>query len=200
MSDKVSAQYPATGGKTRSQITTGRVIVLVIAAAAPLAAMVGNTPLALVSDAALSLPVAFVLVGLTLLAFAAGYTALSKEIRSLGAFYTQVGQGLGRTAGVVAAHSAAFAYAVFAVGMAAAFGYFAALVAQELGADISWMVFAAVGMGLVACWAIGLWTCRPRCWFSSCWRNLPFCWCLTSAFWPPRDCPLCRWGCGALGR
>ena len=150
MSARVSVQYPAPGGKTRKPITTGRVIVLVIAAAAPLAAMVGNTPLALASSAALSLPVSFVLVGLTLLAFAAGYTALSKEIRSQGAFYTQVGQGLGRVAGVMAAYSAAFAYAVFSVGLAAAFGYFAALVAQELGADISWMVFAAIGMGLVA--------------------------------------------------
>ncbi len=44
-------------------------------------------------------PGGFVFVGLTLLCFAFGYTALAGEIVSKGAFYTQVGQGLGRPAG-----------------------------------------------------------------------------------------------------
>jgi amino acid transporter len=146
----VSVEFPQPGVRRRPVLTTGRVIVLVIAAAAPLAAMVGNTPLALASDAALAMPIAFLLMGAALLCFAAGYTALSKEIRSQGAFYTQVGQGLGRVAGVVAAYAAAFAYATYSIGMAAAFAYFTSLLAHELGLDISWMVFAGAGIAVVA--------------------------------------------------
>ena len=150
MADSHTAKYPATGGKEKTKISTARVVVLVIAAAAPLAAVVGNMPLALSQGAALSMPIAYILVGVTLFAFAAGFTALSKEIVSQGAFYTQVGQGLGRPAGVVAAYSAAFAYAAYSVGTAAAFGYFTSLLAQALGADINWMILAAVGMAAVA--------------------------------------------------
>ena len=150
MTETIAAKFPSTGGKEKKKISTGRVVVLVIAAAAPLAAMVGNTPLGLAQSAGLSMPIAYLLVGLTLLAFAAGYTALSREIVSQGAFYTQVGQGLGRPAGVVAAYCAGFAYAVYSVGMAAAFGYFTSLLFHELGIDISWMAISAGGMALVA--------------------------------------------------
>ena len=150
MAEAFAVKFPVTDGREKKRITTGRVVVLVIAAAAPLAAMIGNTPLALSKDAALSMPAVYLLVGLTLLAFAAGYTTLSREISSRGAFYTQVGQGLGRPAGVIAAYCAAFAYAAYSVGMAAAFGYFTSLIANELGAQISWMVFAGAGIALVA--------------------------------------------------
>jgi amino acid transporter len=149
MAEANSAKYP-TSGRSKKKITTGRVIVLVIAAAAPLAAIIGNAPLGLSTGGALSMPFAYILVGLTLMAFAVGYTALSREIVSQGAFYTQVGQGLGRPAGVVAAYAAAFAYGTYSVGSAAAFGYFASLLARELGFEVPWMGCAAIGMVVVA--------------------------------------------------
>ncbi len=150
MMETIAANFPSTGGREKKKISTGRVVVLVIAAAAPLAALVGNTPLGLAQPAGLSMPIAYLLVGLTLLAFAAGYTALSREIVSQGAFYTQVGQGLGRPAGLVAAYCAGFAYAVYSVGMAAAFGYFTSLLFHEMGIEVSWLALAAGGMALVA--------------------------------------------------
>ncbi|RKE77429.1 amino acid permease [Rhizobium sp. AG855] len=144
-----SATYPAGQSKKRA-LTTAGVIVLVIAAAAPLAAMIGNTPLAFETGAGLSMPAGFVLVGLTLLCFAFGYTALSREIVSKGAFYTQVGQGLGRPAGVIAAYAAALAYCAYSLGMAAAFGYFTSLLTKELGYELPWMGCAAFGILTVA--------------------------------------------------
>jgi amino acid transporter len=144
-----SATYPAGQSKKRT-LSTGGVIVLVIAAAAPLAAMIGNTPLAFETGAGLSMPAGFILVGLTLLCFAFGYTALSREIVSKGAFYTQVGQGLGRPAGVIAAYAAALAYASYSIGMAAAFGYFTSLLTRELGYELPWMGCAAFGILSVA--------------------------------------------------
>ncbi|MGY4308281.1 amino acid transporter [Bradyrhizobium sp. USDA 4369] len=144
-----AAAYPAAGPKKPS-ITTGRVVVLVIAAAAPLAAMVGNSPIALATGAALSMPAAFMLVGLVLACFATGYALLSREIVSKGAFYTQVGQGLGRPAGVVSAYAAAIAYGVYSIGSAAAFGYFLSLLLHELGIDASWLWGSAGAILLVA--------------------------------------------------
>lgn len=144
-----SATYPAGQSKKRA-LTTQGVIVLVIAAAAPLAAMIGNTPLAFETGAGLAMPAGFILVGLTLLCFAFGYTALSREIVSKGAFYTQVGQGLGRPAGVIAAYAAALAYCAYSLGMAAAFGYFTSLLTKELGYELPWMGCAAFGILTVA--------------------------------------------------
>lgn len=144
-----SATYPA-GHLKKRPLTTGGVIVLVIAAAAPLAAMIGNTPLAFETGAGLSMPAGFVFVGLTLLCFAFGYTAFSREIVSKGAFYTQVGQGLGRPAGVIAAYAAALAYAAYSLGMGAAFGYFTSLLTKELGYELPWMGCAAFGILTVA--------------------------------------------------
>jgi len=43
-----TAADAATARKQRTSLSTGRVVFLVIAAAAPIAAMVGNVPLALV--------------------------------------------------------------------------------------------------------------------------------------------------------
>lgn len=141
--------YPAAVRKNRT-LSTGGVVILVISAAAPLAAMVGNTPLALSTGAGLSMPAAFLFVGLTLFCFSVGYAALSREIVSKGAFYTQVGQGLGRPAGVVAAYAASFAYMTYAIGMGAAFGYFASLLAKEVGYEVSWLACAAAGILFVA--------------------------------------------------
>ncbi|MFM2278010.1 MAG: hypothetical protein RLZZ444_241 [Pseudomonadota bacterium] len=140
-----SAAYPARRAKKRS-LTTSNVVVLVVAAAAPLAATIGNTPLAFSTGAGLSMPWSFILVGLALACFAAGYTALSREIVSKGAFYTQVGQGLGRPAGVVAAYAAAIAYAAYAIGMAAVFGYFASLLSVEIGYPLPWIGCACFGI------------------------------------------------------
>ncbi|WP_142781854.1 amino acid permease [Agrobacterium sp. T29] len=149
ITDRNAVAYPAAAKKKHSLSTAG-VIILVISAAAPLAAMVGNAPLALTTSAGLSMPAAFVLVGLTLLCFSIGYSALSQQIVSKGAFYTQIGQGLGRPAGIVAAYSASFAYMTYAIGIAAAFGYFASLLTKEIGHEIPWMTCAAAAIVFVA--------------------------------------------------
>ncbi len=149
IADRNSVAYPAAVTKKHS-LSTGGVIILVISAAAPLASMIGNAPIAFLTGSGLSMPAAFVFVGLTLLCFSVGYAALSREIVSKGAFYTQVGQGLGRPAGIVAAYAASFAYMTYAIGMGAVFGYFASLLSREVGYEISWHVFAAVGILFVA--------------------------------------------------
>ena len=77
----------------RRKLSTARIVFLVVAAAAPLAAMVGNVPLALKLGNGPGLPGAFVLATVVLLCFAVGYAAMSRKIVNTGAFYTYVARG-----------------------------------------------------------------------------------------------------------
>jgi len=136
-------------GKRRKFLSTQKIIFLVVAAAAPLAAMVGNLPIALSRGLGAATPAAFLFAGLTLLCFSVGYAAISRRVVSTGAFYTYVAKGLGKPVGVAAAFTAAFAYVVYTVGLAAFLGYFADLILRAVGVHVSWLVYALGGIGIV---------------------------------------------------
>ena len=87
-------------GRRRQVLSTPRIIFLVVAAAAPLAAMVGNLPIALSRGLGAATPAGFLFAGLTLLCFSVGYAAISRRVVSTGAFYTYVAKGLGKPVGV----------------------------------------------------------------------------------------------------
>jgi amino acid transporter len=123
-------------------------VFLVIAAAAPMAAMVGNTPLALIRGNGIGLPWAFVVAAAVLLCFCAAYAGMTRRVINQGAFYLLVARGLGRPAGAAAAYVAVIGYAASAMGVSAAFGYFTSLVLASLGIHVAWWV------GWVACTAI----------------------------------------------
>src|SRR5277367_4082591 len=129
--------------KRRKTLSTPRIVFLVVAAAAPLAAMVGNLPLALARGNGAGLPGAFLLATLTLVCFAVGYAQMSRRVVNTGAFYTYVAMGLGKPVGVGAAFIALVAYVSMTIGMAGAVGYFISLIAQALGFAVSWIPFAA---------------------------------------------------------
>ncbi|QUD89629.1 amino acid permease [Phenylobacterium montanum] len=131
--------------KRRRVLSTPRIVFLVVAAAAPLAAMVGNLPLALSRGNGAGMPGAFLLAALTLACFAVGYAQMSRRVVNTGAFYTYVAMGLGKPAGVGAAFIAVVAYVSMTIGMAGAFGYFVSLISQSLGTPVSWIPFAALG-------------------------------------------------------
>ncbi len=136
-------------GKRRKFLSTPKIIFLVVAAAAPLAAMVGNLPIALSRGLGAATPAAFLFAGLTLLCFSVGYAAISRRVVSTGAFYTYVAKGLGKPVGVSAAFTAALAYVVYTVGLAAFLGYFADLVLAAGGVHVSWLIYALGGIGVV---------------------------------------------------
>jgi amino acid transporter len=132
-------------GKRRKVLSTRRIVFLVVAAAAPLAAMVGNLPLALSRGNGAGMPGAFLLATLTLLCFAVGYAEMSRRVVNTGAFYTYVALGLGKPAGVGAAFVAMIAYVAMTIGMAGGFGYFLSVAAAAMGFKVSWILFAAIG-------------------------------------------------------
>lgn len=135
-------------GKRRYALSTQRIVFLVVAAAAPLAAMIGNLPIALARGNGAGVPAAFLFASITLFLFAVGYAAISRRIVNTGAFFTYVAHGLGKSWGVAAAFIALVAYVGFTIGMAAFFGYFLSLV--PLGVHVFWFVYAAVGIAVIA--------------------------------------------------
>jgi amino acid transporter len=137
-------------GKRRQLLSTQRVVFLVVAAAAPLAAMIANLPIALARGSGAGTPGAFLFAAATLLCFAVGYAAMCRRVVNTGAFYTYVAMGLGKVAGVGAALTAVLAYVSYTVGLAAFFGYFLNLVLTPLGIHISWLVYAGLGIAMVA--------------------------------------------------
>lgn len=133
----------------RRILSTRKVVFLVIAAAAPMGAMVGNVPLALTRTHGIGLPVAFVLASVILLCFSVGYGAMNARVVNSGAFYTYIARAMGKPAGAAGAYAALVGYTAMALGIAAAFGYFTHLVFDGLGMSVPWYVFTAVGIVLV---------------------------------------------------
>jgi amino acid transporter len=134
----------------RRTLTTGRVVFLVIAAAAPMAAMIGNVPLGLIRGNGAGLPAAFVVGVVVLLCFSVGYAAMSRRVVNSGAFYTYIARSLGKPAGIAAAYIGVIAYTALACGLAAAFGYFTRLTLLDSGIDQPWYLYTAVSVVVVA--------------------------------------------------
>ncbi len=135
---------------TRASLSTSRIVFLVIAAAAPLASLIGNLPIALGRGNGVGTPGAFLIAGVTLLCFAVGYAAMSRRIVNTGAFYTYITEGFGTAAGIGSAYTALLAYLAFTFGLAAFFGYFTAIVLAQAGLHLPWPLFAAIGIVTVA--------------------------------------------------
>ena len=146
----MSPSPPESLPQKRASLSTSRIVFLVIAAAAPLASMIGNLPIALGRGNGIGTPGAFAIAGATLLCFAVGYAAMSRRIVNTGAFYTYITEGLGVAAGIGSAYTAVIAYLAFTFGLAAFFGYFTDLVLRQAGVQVPWAIYAGVGIALVA--------------------------------------------------
>ena len=134
-------------GDDRRTLTTSSIVFVVIAAAAPLASMVGNVPIAMLYGYGAGLPVAFVIAAAVLLCFTVGYAAMSRTVVNTGAFYTYIARGLGKSAGLAAAYVAVLSYIALTIGLAGSFGYF---VSQASNGAVPWEVPAALAIAAVA--------------------------------------------------
>ena len=137
--------------RDRRTLSTQRIVFLVIAAAAPLAAMIGNVPLAVVYGNGVGLPVAYLVAALVLICFSTGYAAMSRRVVNTGAFYTYISRALGKDIGVGAAYLALTSYTAMTCGLAGAFGYFMhELIFSAAAVDIPWPILSAIGIAIVA--------------------------------------------------
>jgi amino acid transporter len=129
---------------TRATLTTPKIVFIIVAAAAPLGAIVLTVPLMFAKGNGPGVPIMFLVAGLTLLLFAFGYAAMARLVSNSGAFYTYIARGLGKRAGVAAAFVAVVAYNAQTVGIVGGFAY-----AAQLGIGVPWYVAAFVLIALV---------------------------------------------------
>lgn len=139
----MSAQDPSAPTLRRT-LNTRKIVVLVIAAAAPMAAMVGTVPLAFALGNGPGVPGMFTAVGVVLLCFSVGYAAMSRRIVNAGGFYTYLSCGLGKPPAVAGGLVAVLSYNAVCVGLIGAFGYFLHLGLAPYGIGIPWQVYAAL--------------------------------------------------------
>lgn len=129
------------------------IVCFVIAAAAPLTAVVGVTPAAFQLGNGPGVPLTFILVGGLYLLFSAGFTAMSGFVLNCGGFYAYIKVGLGPVFGLAGALIALATYTSVAVALYGLFGFFLNdLVRLNGGPDVAWWIYAvALAIVVFAC-------------------------------------------------
>ncbi|MEV0317943.1 APC family permease [Streptomyces sp. NPDC050658] len=144
-------ESPAEAAPTlrTGSLGTADIAFFVVSAAAPLTVMAGVAPIA-ISLGGIGAPVGYLLAGITLTVFAVGFTAMSRHVRSGGAFYAYITRGLGRPAGIAAALLAMLGYNGMEIGVYGLLGTATQDTAHALfGADIPWLPVSLAGLLLI---------------------------------------------------
>ena len=148
MPDHRTPSPPAAAPAGR--LTTRHILFLIVAAAAPLSAMVGTVPLAFAFGNGAGVPAAFVFAGVTLLCFSVGYAISARRTGGSGGFYASTALDLGRPPAVATGYLALLSYNCATIGLAGALGYFTQIILAQHGVHVTWQWCAAVGIALVA--------------------------------------------------
>ncbi|MBG6085137.1 APC family permease [Zhihengliuella flava] len=138
------------GALGRRRIGVPALVFMIIAASAPLTVVGGGVTSNYAVTGLLGIPLSFIVLGIVLLVFAIGYTAMSRHVHNAGAFYAYVAQGLGGGAGVGAAWVALIAYNALQIGVYGMFGFvLSSFLAGTFGLSIPWWVSALAGWVIV---------------------------------------------------
>jgi amino acid transporter len=132
----------------KNSVGLAHIVFFVVAAAAPLTAVVGATPAAFAFGNGAGVPGAFVLAGILYLLFSVGFTAMSRHVGGAGAFYTYITQGLGKPAGVGGALMALVTYFAVQIAVYGLFGVFMTGAMTPV-ADLPWWVWSFAALVIV---------------------------------------------------
>ncbi|WP_102224573.1 APC family permease [Acidimangrovimonas sediminis] len=138
-----------TGQLRKNSIGLAHIVFFVVAAAAPMTAVVGATPPAFAFGNGAGVPGAFVLAGLLYLVFSVGYTAMTPYITGAGGFYSYISRGLGSAAGIGGAILALLAYFTIQLGIYALFAVFMAGALAPFGINLPWWVWSFAVLAVV---------------------------------------------------
>jgi amino acid transporter len=142
-----SADGP-TDRLAKNSVGLAHIVFFVVAAAAPLTAVVGATPAAFAFGNGAGVPGAFVLAGILYLLFSVGFTAMSRHVGGAGAFYTYITHGIGKPAGVGGALMALVTYSAVQIAVYGLFGVFmAGAMAPIVG--LPWWVWSFAALVIV---------------------------------------------------
>ncbi|BAI74428.1 amino acid transporter (plasmid) [Azospirillum sp. B510] len=149
MSLDATAHAPNGERLSRNSIGLAHIVFFVVAAAAPLTAVVGASPAAFAFGNGAGVPGAFVLAGLLYIIFSAGFTAMSHHVGGTGAFYVYIAQGLGRHLAVGGALISLLTYSSVQIAVYALAGVFIAGTMEGFGVSLPWFVWSFVMLFLV---------------------------------------------------
>ena len=150
--DELQSAPPETEGTAlrKGRLGVIGIVFFVVAAAGPLVGMTGALPPAMVLGNGTGVPGAYVLIGIVLIVFSVGYSAMSHHITNTGAFFAYVGRGLGIGPGVGSAYASLVAYLAIQLSV---YGFFGATMksqaAEHFDLDWAWWVWSLIAWALV---------------------------------------------------
>jgi amino acid transporter len=129
------------------------VLFCIVTGAAPIAAMLFNTPWA-VYGAGYAAPASFIVATIVLTVFSVGYIEMARRVSAAGGFYSFVSHGFGQVAGLATAVTIAFCYVIFTGSVVGVTSYFANTTIEAwIGPSIPVWVISAFTIAMMAMFA-----------------------------------------------
>ncbi|WP_232783601.1 APC family permease [Mycobacteroides franklinii] len=139
-----------SGRRLRGNLGILAVVLMVLAAAAPLGVIGGPVPLGISTGNGAGFPATFVIATVVLLLFAIGFTAMTPYVREAGAFFSYVQLGLGIPPAIGAAFVAVATYASMEAAVYGLLGpQLGSLVELIGGPHLPWGAWALAGLAVV---------------------------------------------------
>lgn len=144
-----SSDTPRSGGLRPGRLGAIAIIFFVVAAVAPMAAIVGASPIVFSANG-VTAPLVYLSAALLFAVFSVGYVAMSRHITNAGGFVAYIARGLGVRAATAAAGLAILAYTALQAALWSQFSVFAQqLLADKLGLDIPRWILMFGGLAMV---------------------------------------------------
>src|SRR6201996_146709 len=134
----------------KGAIGLGGVLFLTVTGAAPISAMLFNTPISVGFGNGVGTPAGFIFAAIVLTVFGVSYVAMARKVTTAGGFYSFISHGLTRELGMASGFAMVAAYSVFEVSLVGGFAYFAQLKAARYGLHIEWYWFGFAMIALIA--------------------------------------------------
>lgn len=135
--------------KLSGKLGVGAIVFMVVAAASPLTVIAGSVPLGILLGNGVGFPALFAMSAVVLLLFSVGLAAMTRVVPKPGGFFTFVGYGLGRPAGLATAYLALLTYTTVQV---AVYGYLGFVLSGTItslgGPDIAWWLYSLAAIGI----------------------------------------------------
>lgn len=126
------------------------IVLMVVAAAAPMAVAVATTPIILGASGSIAVPLFFLLAALILVLFTVGFTRMSRHVKNAGAFASYIQAGLGRIQGIGAATLAILSYSGLLLATSSYIGVsLGSVMSRYSGFDGAWWVYSLVVLIIV---------------------------------------------------
>lgn len=130
---------------------TAEIVFFVIAGVAPMGAVVALLALSIALGNGPGVPGTYLIAGIVLALFSAGYVRMSRRVTNVGGFYTYARRGLGTHAGGATAYIALVAYNAATIGIFGGLAYFASQVITALtGVTVPWQACGLISFAVVA--------------------------------------------------